>query len=440
MTLLTVSISHHTATVDMLARVSLNPAQRRRFEHHLLSSEDINEAMVLSTCNRTEVFINTARFHTGLETVVATLVSQTAVRLAEMPEVCTVRYDDAATAHCFALAAGLESMVVGENQVLGQVREALTASQQSGHTGPVLNTVFQNALRVGKRVHSETSVGNSGRSVLSSALQLLDARHHLTNGTCLVVGAGSMAGLSARTMARRGFLVTCMNRTLAGAERLAAEVGGRAVHFDQLHLEVSRHDVVITCTGSAGSLISCADVTDRPRAILDLAMPPDVSPTVGKQTLLINLASLSAHGDDPGVDVQQARDLVAEELTTFLDRRRADAVTPTVVALRSLATGVVAAELERLQRRLPDLDDPTRAEVANSLRRVSDKLLHQPTVNVRQLATAEPLVDYPQALRHLFALDADDTREAAWNEGERDIYAVFNDVADTRVFFQRLEL
>ncbi len=440
MTLLTVSISHHTATVDTLARVSLNPEQRRRFEHHLLGSEDINEAMVLSTCNRTEVFINTARFHTGLETVVATLISHTAVRLAEMPEVCAVRYDDAATAHCFALAAGLESMVVGENQVLGQVREALAASQQCGHTGSVLNAVFQNALRVGKRVHTETAVGNSGRSVLSSALQLLDTLQDLTAGTCLVVGAGSMAGLSARTMAGRGFLVTCMNRTFAGAERLAAEVGGRAVHFDQLHHEVSRHDVVITCTGSAGSLISCADVTDRPRAILDLAMPPDVSPTVGKQTLLVNLASLSAQGDDPGVDVQQARDLVAEELTKFLNRRRADAVTPTVVALRSLATGVVADELERLQHRLPDLDDCTRAEVANSLRRVGDKLLHQPTVKVRQLATAEPSMDYPQALRHLFALDADDTREAAWNEGERDIYAIFNDVADTRVFFQRLEL
>lgn len=411
MTILSVSISHHTATIDQLSRVSMSREACRSLAGDLVAHELIAEALVLSTCNRTEVHVDTGRFHAGLDVVVELLAHHSGVATDELMPLSGVRYDEAAVAHCFSMVAGLDSLVVGENQVLGQVRLALSDAQQAGTSGPVLNAVFQTALRVGKRVHSETAVGSAGRSVFSAALQALDsAGVPVAGARCLVVGAGQMAGLAARSLAQRGALVTCVNRTHASAERLAAEVGGRTVPFARLTQEVSRHDLVVTCTGSAGHLIDGTMIgVAGPRALVDLALPADVAPEVGERALLVNLASLADRLTGEQVDVESARTLVHEELTRFLARQRVASVTPTVVALRQMADAIVDAEIARIDRRLPHLDPAVRNEIVKAIHRTADKLMHSPTVAVRQAAESlDPdvhEVDYAAVLRTLFALE-----------------------------------
>ena len=411
MTILSVSISHHTATIEQLSRVSMSRDACRDLAGELVAHDLISEALVLSTCNRTEVHVDTGRFHAGLDAVVELLSHHSGVSTDELMPLSGVRYDDAAVSHCFAMVAGLDSLVVGENQVLGQVRLALSDAQQAGTSGPVLNAVFQTALRVGKRVHSETAIGSAGRSVFSAALETLDAVGvPVTGARCLVVGAGQMAGLAARSLADRGALVTCVNRTHASAERLAREVEGRALPFADLSAAVAAHDLVITCTGSAGHIIDESMVGESgPRAIVDLALPADVVPGVGERVLLVNLAGLADRLTGERVDVEAVRRLVDDELGRFLARQRAATVTPTVVALRQMADAIVESEIARLDRRLPHLDPAARNEIVKAIHRTADKLMHSPTVAVRQAAESlDPdahEVDYAAVLRTLFALE-----------------------------------
>src|SRR5690606_4536234 len=242
----------------------------------------------------------------------------------------------------------------------------------------------------------------------------------------LVVGAGSMASLAA-TVARRDFggRVTIANRSAGSAGRLAAQVDGRAVRLDELPEVMRSADVVVSCTGAVGTVISVEDVPrDRELVVLDLALPHDVDPAVGElpSVTLIGLTELasppSATGDRDGQDaadappegassavVDEVRRIVTEEVAAFSSARRAATATPTVVALRSMAAQVVQSELERLSARLPSLDDATYAEVENTVRRVVDKLLHTPTIRVKQLAERPVQTSYTDALRELFALD-----------------------------------
>ncbi len=411
MTILSVSISHHTASIDQLAQLSMSRDACREFAGDLIAHESISEALVISTCNRTEVHVETNRFHAGLDAVIDLLAATSGYPTDMLMPLCGVRYDEAAVAHCFSMVAGLDSLVVGENQVLGQARLALSDAQQAHTSGPMLNAVFQTALRVGKRVHSETAIGSAGRSVFSAALDALDAAGVAVDGVrCLVVGAGQMSGLAARSLAQRGARVTCVNRTHASAERLAREIGGDVVPFADLAEAVPTHEVVVTCTGSAGFLIDESMVAGPgPRAIVDLALPADVAPGVGDHLLLVNLASLADRLTGESVDVEAARQLVHEELAKFLARQRAATVTPTVVALRQKADAVVEAEIARLDRRLPHLDPALRNEMVKAIHRTADKLMHPPTVAVRQAAeSVDPdvhEVDYAAVLRTLFALE-----------------------------------
>jgi glutamyl-tRNA reductase len=302
-------------------------------------------------------------------------------------------------------------MAVGESQILGQTRDALARGQESGTVGPALNVLFQQALRVGKRAHAETGIDQAAPTLVSAAL---DRVGDVAGRRTVVVGAGSIAGLATATLVRRGAgEVVVVNRTPDRASRLAAEHGVRAAALSDLEAEVAAADLVVLCTGSTGVLLTTEMVAalDRPLDVVDLALPHDVEPGVGALpgVTLVTLADLADDlaGSDAGVEVDAVRGIVTQEVAAFLTARRQASVTPTVVALRSMATGVVDAELARLMARLPDLDDATRAEVLRSLRRVADKLLHQPTVRVRELANETGAVSYAAALAELFALDPD---------------------------------
>jgi glutamyl-tRNA reductase len=259
-------------------------------------------------------------------------------------------------------------------------------------------------------VHAETGIGSAGRSLVSAAYRLLtDVRGSLAGRRVLVVGAGAMAGLAARTAAGAGASVTCVNRTLARAELLATAVGGRAVPLSQLSDALRTTDLLVTCTGARTFTITVDDLAGTPvTGVVDLALPADVSPAVADAGItLVNLDRLVAEQDDlaGNRDVENARTLVQSEVSDFLGLRRAAQVAPTVVALRAMASDVVAAELRRLESRLPDLEDRQRDEVHRSVRRIVDKLLHAPTVRIQELSTDPEAPDYAAALRELFALD-----------------------------------
>ncbi|SDD04903.1 glutamyl-tRNA reductase [Auraticoccus monumenti] len=409
MSILVVSASHHGAGVDALNALALDTAGVVKMAHALTAHEQVEEVVVLSTCNRTEVYVQVGRFHAGLEAVVAELSAGSSLSGAELQQICRVYYDEAAVGHLFTVAAGLDSMVVGESQILGQVRQALTASQQAGTVGSALNSLFQQALRVGKRVQHETSVGSAGRSLVSAAVDALSGQGlPLAGRTVVVLGAGSIASLAAHTVAAEGAGVVVVNRTLSKAQRLADQVEGRAFPLEELDRALAGADVLVSCVGAPGYVVVPEQVSVTPlRAVVDLAMPADVDPRVGDLLTLVNLETLRAGQVDTATvdEVQAATELVAGEVSDFLGARRAATVTPTVVALRTMAAEVVSAEMARLTGKVPDLGAEQLHEVERTVRRVVDKILHQPTVRLQAHAATEGATDYADALRELFALD-----------------------------------
>jgi glutamyl-tRNA reductase len=410
MSILVVSVSHKSTSVSHLGQLALDSPASAKLAQHLVDSEHIDEALVLSTCNRTELYASVSRFHGALDDATQALADVAGLRPGELRSLCAVFFDEGAVAHTFSVASGLDSLVVGESQILGQVKSALAASQTQQTAGTVLNSLFQQAIRVGKRVHTETGIGAAGRSLVTAAYGILSEEiGDLQGRRVLVVGAGAMAGLAARTAAADGAFVTCANRTLARAERLAEAVGGKAVALSDLGNALAASDVLVTCTGARTLTIGVDDLAGTPvRGVVDLALPADVAAEVAERDIcLVNLDRLVFDQPDSATaqEIEDARALVREEVATFLALRRAAQVAPTVVALRSMASDVVAAELRRLDARLPDLDDHEREQIQHSVRRIVDKLLHAPTVRVQELSREPDAVDYAAALRELFALD-----------------------------------
>lgn len=409
MSILVVSVSHKTTSVDLLGRLAMDADTSGKLAGSLASSEHIDETVVLSTCNRTEIYAEVGRFHAGLDEITAQLAESCGVDVATLRGICSVYFDEGAVAHAFNVSGGLDSMVIGESQILGQVRAALTNCQQAGTVGTVLNSLFQQGIRVGKRVQTETAIGTAGRSMITAALEhYQDQLGPVSGRRALVVGAGSMASLAARTVAAEGAAVTAVNRTFDRAQRLAETINGTARPISELDAAVAEADLVITCTGAKGEVLSAEMVRGTEvGAVIDLALPADADPAIAELMPLINLDLLLRSGGERAStrEVDAARELVRLEVADFLARRRAAQVTPTVVALRSMAADVTDAELRRLDGRLPELSARERDEIARTVHRVVDKLLHHPTVRVREFAANQGQVDYAAALRELFALD-----------------------------------
>ncbi|WP_110240993.1 glutamyl-tRNA reductase [Nocardioides gilvus] len=420
MSVLVVGISHKSAPVSVLERLALDAEAARKLVIDVSDSTHVGEAAVISTCNRLEIYADVDRFHGSVEELSTLLLQRAGSAPESLIPHLYVHYDDGAVSHLFHVAAGLDSMVLGEGQILGQAREALRVGQELSTVGPTLNTLFQQALRVGKRTHAETDVDSVAPSMVTAAIEeSLGSRGGVTGLRVLVLGAGSMAALSVATVTRQGAAeVVVANRSLANAERLAHEYGARAVPMDSLEVELARADVLITCTGAAGVVVTAGQVAaardedSAPLQVIDLALPHDVDPAVadlpGVDVLgVAELAERLGSSHAAVMSVTGVREIVTQELDSFLSARRQASVTPTVVALRTMATGVVESELERLQARLGGVDDEVLAEVRRTVHRVAEKLLHQPTVRVRELADETGAVSYAAALADLFALDPD---------------------------------
>lgn len=420
MSVLAVGLSHRTAELHTLEQVAVTAAEMPKMLHELQQAPDVSEVMLLSTCNRTEVYAVVETFHGGLTAVSELLARKAGIPAAALYDSLYVHYAGAAVEHVFSVASGLDSMVVGETQILGQVRTSYAAAREAGTVGSTLHGLVQSTLRVGKRVHTETGLGALGASVVSEALA---AAGDLSGRTALVVGAGSMGSLAASQLAKAGVArVRVANRTKQSANRLAASlaahgVDAEAVGLPQLADALVDADVAVCCTGAKNVVVSAAHVRPRskPLVLCDLGMPRDVDPSVGDiaDVRIVDLetvreqldAAAGPAGSSSAKHIAQASGIVLDEVRKFLAEQRSAEVTPTVTALRAQAAEVVDAELLRLERRLPELDAPEREEVARTVRRVVDKLLHAPTVRVKQLAAGPDRTDYAEALRELFGLD-----------------------------------
>jgi glutamyl-tRNA reductase len=418
MSVLVVGLSHHTAPVEVLEQVALSSDEAAKLLDSVVSSDHAGEAMVLSTCNRVEVYADVDKFHGGLAQTSELLAEQAGMTLDALTPHLYVHYEDRAVAHLFAVACGLDSMVVGESQILGQVRGALRAAQDAGTAGRTLGSLAQQALRVGKRARTETGIDRAGRSLVTAGLdEAARLLGPLSGRRALVVGAGSMSALAASVLAHQDTAsVVVANRTLAHAERVASAVGGRAVPLAELPTALAEADLVVSCTGAVGHVVSTELVEaaqqargGSPLVLLDLALPRDVEP--GAQDVagvsVVDLESLAEvlEATEHAADVEATRTIVADEVAAFLGWQRAASVAPTVVALRGMADAVVRAELDRLAARLPGLEPRTRAEIEHTVQRVVDKVLHAPTVRVKELAGEPGGQSYADALSKLFDLD-----------------------------------
>ena len=417
MSVLVVGISHRSAPVSLLERVTVGIGDAPDVVEDLRSAGPVGEAVVLATCNRVEVYAETEGFHAGVDAVSDLLARISGVPLDDLKKHLYVHWEGQAVLHLFEVACGLDSMVVGESQILGQLRRAY-ATARDGGAGPTLHELFQKALKVGKRAHSETGIDEAGRSLVTVGLErAVEAVGPLEGRSVLLLGAGSMGALAGATLRRAGCgTVVVANRTPERAERLATALDGRGIGLDDLDDALVEADVVVSSTGATGLVLHHEQVEralvrrgGRPLALLDLALPHDVETSVRELpgVTLIDLASLQRvlAGTELGADVEAVRGIVTEEVGQFLAWQRAARIAPTVVALRSRAEQVVDVELTRLAGRLPELDAASSAEVHATVRRVVDKLLHTPTVRVKELHDAPEGLSYAEALRELFGLD-----------------------------------
>jgi glutamyl-tRNA reductase len=439
-----------------LERAAISGDTLTKLLRDLVQAEPVAEAFVISTCNRVEVYADVDRFHAGVTVICELLARHGGVPSPELTPHLYVHYEERAVSHLLAVAAGLDSMVVGEDQILGQVRSAIKLAAEHGTAGRVLGELGRLALRTGKRARAETAIGRAGQSLLSAAMEVAAAEvaagqtgtDTLSGRRVLVVGAGSMSGLAAATAARSGAAsIAVANRTREHAERVAASVGTAATTItglDDLPAALAAADVVISCTGATGQVITLdiasAALAARtgpeaspanppgPLVIMDLAMPRDVEPGVADLpgVVLIGMDQLREHaGAIAGDDVAAVRAILEAELAGYQSAMDAARVAPVVVALRAKAAKVVDAELARLTGRLSgdDLSGHALDEIARTVRRVVDKLLHAPTVRVKELAGSPGGEEYAAALRVLFDLDPRAveavTRAAPEQEGSR---------------------
>lgn len=402
----------------------MDDAVRDSTVRELVESPSLTEAMIVSTCNRLEVYAMTSSFHMGVNDVVQVLHNMSGVDMDTLRGYLYVRYADAAAEHMMVVAAGMDSMVVGEQQIIGQVRTAYQHATEIGTVGPALHGLVQASLRTGKRVHTETNIDDAGSSMVSFAVEEalgqmgLDpaAPEPLRGKTALVLGAGAMASLAATHLGKLGVSTLIIaNRTHERAERLAdharqAGVNAEVVDFDDRAKTLHRVDIGVSATGANTFTIEGKDVDGLPAGhelmLIDLSMPRDIDDATATRegVRLFNIEKLhNVQREDSGSDGAAQR-IVNEELAAYSSAQRVKDVAPAVSALRRHAAELVDSELSRLKSKIPDVSGDDYEEIQRTVRRVVDKLLHQPTVRVKELAATSGTLSYESALQEFFGL------------------------------------
>jgi glutamyl-tRNA reductase len=415
-----VGANFRSAPLELLERLAIDAERRPKVLAALLDLEHVHEAVVVSTCNRVEVYTAISRFHGAAGDVRRFLADLHGLALEEFAPHLYDYYEERAVRHLFSVAAGVDSMVVGEAQILGQVREAFAAAQAERTVGPVLSALFGRAGKVGRRARSQTGIGAGQRSTVSVGLRVAAGQlDDLAGRRVLLVGAGGLARLAGRAVreAGAGELVVA-NRTPATGAALARELGGRAVPLEQVADELAAADLVIAATAGTTPTVTAAAVAaalDRrersgPLVVLDLGVPRDVEPEARglPGVVLADLDALRAvleTDEGPRREVERVRALIAQETTAYLSGQREARLVPTIRALRARAEQVRQQELAKASTRLAGLDERQRAAVEAVTRGLVNKLLHDPMVRGKTLAARADGDLYVAALRQLYGLD-----------------------------------
>jgi len=417
--LLLVGISHRTAPVELRERLDFASRGLDTAVMALAERRAASEAAVVSTCNRAEMYVVCEDVDRAREDLLAFLCEFHQVSAADVQDHLYQRVDTDAARHLFRVASGLDSLIVGEPQILGQVKDAYGVASAKQTVGPVLNKLFHWSFGVGKRVRSETALAEGAVSVSFAAVSL--ARKifgHLAGRSVLVVGAGEMGKLTALHLKGQGIgRLAITSRTLASAQQLADVVGGEVIPWSDLAPTLVESDIVITATGAARPVLTRAMVQaavpasrTRPLFIIDIAVPRDVEADAGEieQVFLYNIDDLQAIVHDNlskrSAEVGKAEMIVDAEVGRFSQWQRSRGAIPTVVALRQRFEAIRRAELERLEPKLASLPPEARARVDEITRLIVEKLLLQPTEQLKTLPDPETVVAYSDALNRLFAL------------------------------------
>lgn len=416
MSVLAFGLNYRTAPLPLLERLAVPAEHLPKALRSLLDREDVTEAVVLSTCNRVEVFAHVTRYHGGM----ADLRNFFAEWSGEPPEafagLAYDYYDDRAAAHLFAVTSGLDSMVLGERQIQLQVKQAFRDAQGEGAAGRVLSTLFRRALRVGRRTRVETGISAGASSMVDVGIEAASGvLDDLADRTVLIVGAGKMGGMAASRLQGRAGRLIVANRSADKRKRLAARVDGEELDLTDLVAGLARADLVIASTGAPQPVVdrevvgrAMAARADRPLVLLDLAVPRDVDPGCAELpgVTVLDVDAIRAVTDTgrTGVEAAKARTLVEEEAAAFAAWTRTVRVEPTIAALRARAEDVRAAEVERLAARLAGLDERQRDAVDALTRGILNTLLHEPSVRLKQVADQRGAEGYAAALRELFDL------------------------------------
>jgi glutamyl-tRNA reductase len=423
MSLVVVGLNHRTVPVDLLERMAVTPERLPKALHALARREHLAEVVLLSTCNRTEVYAHATLFHPAMQDVREFLGDTSGIDPDELSDLLYAYYDDAAVAHLFGVAAGLDSMIIGEGEILGQVREAWTVAEREHTSGPLLSRTFRQAIEVGKRARTETGIGRHAVSVSSAAVTVAASRlGSLHDRRVLVVGAGEMGQNAALALAGAGVAeVVVANRTRATAEALAARVGGRAVGLDELPAALEQCDVLLVSTAAPELLVergaieaAMASRNGRAMLVVDIGVPRNVDPGAGEVfgVDLLDIDDLRAVGEQSLMqrrqEVGRVRDVIAEELDRYRAEKSAREAAPLVRALRDRAEELRRGELERARSRLREVSPETWESIDALTRSVVNKLLHEPTVRIKEAAGSTRGDLYADALAELFGLpDAD---------------------------------
>ncbi len=420
-TLVLVGTSHRLAPVELRERMAFEPSQGAEIAVRAAGTD--GEAVALGTCNRACLYVAAPEGEAARTRAVSELETLAGLEPGRLDPSLYVKYDDDAAHHLFRVASGLDSLIPGEAQILGQVRAAYEASDAAGAAGPVVHRLFRQALHTGRRVRRETAIGETPASV-SAAAAGLAARvfDDLSARRVLIVGAGKMGELAAADLIARGVgSLVVANRSPERAAAIAERLGGRAVSLEQLEAEVAEADVVIASTGSQGLVLSAEQVErarrqrrGEPVFFIDIAVPRDLDPAINDLDgcFLYDIDDLERVVEESiGVrrdEGARAEAIVREEAAAFHAWRLSLDVVPAIASLRRRAEEIRAAELERALARLEGLSPKQRLAVESLSAQIVNKLLHLPTVRLKEAAAAAEGTAYADTVRHLFDLPRDE--------------------------------
>ena len=419
MSIVVLGVNYHTSPLTLLEKVMIPVPAMSEALQVLSSHSDIREVIVLSTCNRTEVYAVTERYHAAHTDILEFLCNTSGLSADEITPHLYSQFDEDAVVHLFEVAAGIDSAVLGETEIVGQVREAWDFAMKQGTSRSSLNLLFRYALESGKRARTETGISRSTASVAHAAVEMAEEILGTLNGKrVLVVGAGEMGEGVAGALSRAGTeSITVLNRTVSRAEALAEKIGARVSDFESLETEIGKADVVLACTGAGGVIIDhellarVRQGISTPILVVDIALPRDVAASVAELpgvTLrdLDHLSDWAQRGiDKRSSEVGQVREIIGEEVKRFLLDQTQRQAAPLVAQLREVVESIRTAEIERFESALSAMTPEQRELVESISHGIINKMLHAPSVRLREAAGTPQGERLSAAVRDLFSLE-----------------------------------